>query len=232
MINANFVKPQYDTATCFANIPPTIIHLLTGEDTPNRLPADRFGDLPQRYQKVVLLFVDAFGWRFFEKYAERSVFLQEIIKNGAVAKLTSQFPSTTAAHVTCIHSGLPVGQHGVFEWQYYEPKLDAMIAPLLFSFAGTMERETLNSTGISARDLVPNHTIYQTMQQYGVQSYIAQFAAYAKSPYSEIIGQGSQIIPYGTLPEILTNLRLALVQSPSPAYFMIYFGNIDSIGHH
>ena len=232
MTNANFIKPQYDSATCFANIPPTIIHLLTGEDTPNRLPREIFGDLPQRYQKVVLLFVDAFGWHFFEKYAERSVFLQEIIKNGAVAKLTSQFPSTTAAHVTCIHSGLPVGQHGVFEWQYYEPKLDAMITPLLFSFAGTMERETLKPTGISARDLVPNHTIYQTLQQHGVQSFIAQFAAYAQSPYSELIGQGSRIVPYMTLPEILTNLRLALIQSHSPTYFMLYYGSIDGVAHH
>ena len=54
-----------------------------------------------------------------------------------VEKLTAQFPSTTAAQITTIHTGQTVGEHGLFEWNYYEPVLDAVIAPLLFSFAGS-----------------------------------------------------------------------------------------------
>ena len=51
---------------------------------------------------MVLFFVDAFGWRFFAPRAESYPFLADIGRQGAVAQLTSQFPSTTAAHVTAL----------------------------------------------------------------------------------------------------------------------------------
>ena len=50
----------------------------------------------------VFLFIDAFGWKFFEKYKNRYPFLQRFIDNGVVSKITAQFPSTTAAEVTTI----------------------------------------------------------------------------------------------------------------------------------
>src|SRR5438046_5084031 len=135
------VKPLYDSY-CFSNIPQTIEFLLTGEGQ-SGLPLDVFGSLPTRYDKVILFFVDAFGWRFFERYAEKYEFLKTMLAHGVVSKMTSQFPSTTAAHATCIHTGLNVGQSGVYEWNYYEPMVDEIISPLLFSYAGDKERNTL-----------------------------------------------------------------------------------------
>src|SRR6266581_4409859 len=131
--NDQFAKPLYDSY-CFSQIPQTIYHLLTGDEQPG-LPISVLGDLPRRFDKVILMFVDGFGWRFFERYAEKYPFLKTILAQGIISKMTSQFPSTTAAHVTCIHTGLNVGQSGVYEWHYYEPLLDEIIAPLLFSLA-------------------------------------------------------------------------------------------------
>ena len=93
---------------------------------------------------MVLFLVDAFGWRFFERFQD-AAFIQRMAKHGRIEKLISQFPSTTAAHVTTIHTGWPVGQSGVYEWYYYEPQLDAIIAPLLFSFAGSPNPDTFTS---------------------------------------------------------------------------------------
>jgi predicted AlkP superfamily pyrophosphatase or phosphodiesterase len=229
MLNSNFIKPQYE-ANCFANIPQTVIHLLTGTGEPT-LPATVFGDLPQRYDTVILFFIDAFGWRFFEQYAGDYPFLQEISQAGVVSKLTSQFPSTTAAHVTCIHTGLTVGQSGVYEWQYYEPQLDAIITPLLFSYAGTTQRDTLKPTHIDPKRLYPTQTIYQKLQQHGVKAYLFQYHAYAHSTYTDIISAGAEIVPYKTLPEALVNLRLRLSRQTSPSYFFLYYSPIDAIGH-
>ncbi|MFL5703143.1 MAG: phosphodiesterase, partial [Ktedonobacteraceae bacterium] len=88
-----FIQPLY-ASYCFANIPQTIMYLLTGQGT-SALPLDVFGKLPTKYEKVILFFVDAFGWRFFERYAEKYAFLKTVLDAGVVSKMTSQFPSTT-----------------------------------------------------------------------------------------------------------------------------------------
>src|SRR5437588_11168228 len=105
-----FVKPLYQSY-CFANLPTTIQYLLSGHGQ-SALPLDVFGPLPTRYNKVVLIFLDAFGWRFFGQYADRYPLLKTILQQGMVSKLISQFPSATAAHVTCINTGLNVAQRG------------------------------------------------------------------------------------------------------------------------
>lgn len=64
MLDPNFIKPQYESY-CFANIPQTIKYLLTGTET-SLLPAEVLGELPHKYDRVILFFIDAFGWQFFE----------------------------------------------------------------------------------------------------------------------------------------------------------------------
>ena len=229
MLNNNFIKPDYDRA-CFAHIPQTITYLLTGAGA-CPLPPEAFGRLPRQYERVVLFFIDAFGWQFFEKYHDNYPFLKEISRHGVVSRLTAQFPSTTAAHVTCIHTGQPVGQSGVYEWFYYEPQLDALIAPLLFSFAGNTRRDTLKSTQIDPKTLYPTQTIYQTLQRQGISSYIFQHRDYTPTVYSDIIAQGAKVSPYKTLSEALVNVRQILTQSQPGSYIFLYFDKIDAIGH-
>ena len=132
--SSSFCKPLYDSY-CFSRIPATIEYLLTGKKLLT-LPKDCLQVQDHPYDMVVLFFIDGFGWTFFEKYQDKYPFLFRFVKEGIVSKITSQFPSTTAAHVTTINSGEEVGQTGVYEWFYYEPIVDRMIAPLLFSYAG------------------------------------------------------------------------------------------------
>ena len=86
-MNEQFIKPRYDTGG-FAVIPDRVKTAFTSGT----------------YDAVVLFLVDAFGWRFFERFQE-TPFIKRIAKHGSIEKLTSQFPSTTAAHVTTIHTG-------------------------------------------------------------------------------------------------------------------------------
>src|SRR5712691_9323918 len=201
-----FVMPLYDSY-CFANLPQTIEFLLSGRGQ-NGFPPDVFGSLPTSYNKVILFFIDAFGWRFFAKYAEKYEFLKTVLKYGVVSKLTSQFPSTTAAHVTCIHTGLNVGQSGVYEWHYYEPLLDEIIAPLLFSLARDKSRDTIKQfrPSLPSSSLFPQQTLYNTLANQGVASHILQYYAYTPSTYSDIVFRGATVHPYRSITDGLTLL--------------------------
>ncbi|HET9947092.1 MAG TPA: alkaline phosphatase family protein [Patescibacteria group bacterium] len=224
----HFRKPLYDSY-CFSNIPQTVLSLLVPTEK-TVLPKDSLEGLEENYDKVVLFLIDGFGWEFFNRYKEKYPFLKRIIDSGVASKLTTQFPSTTSAQVTTIHSGQTVGQHGLYEWFYYEPKVDRIIAPLLFSFAGDKERETLLKAGMSAADIVPTPSIYQQLADKGIPSFSYQSSEYALSPYSKAALVGATMFSYQSLPEALVTLKRD-IENQQKGYFFFYFSKIDTMSH-
>ncbi len=225
--NKEFVKPLYDSY-CFSNLPKFIEWYFSGEGKPG-FPQDVFkGKLGKK--KILLFLADNFGWRFIEKYQDHP-FVKKLIKHGVLSKLTSQFPSTTAVHITTIHTGLSVGESGIYEWFVYEPKIDSTIAPLLFSYAQPdFVRDTLKGA-ISPEEIYPTQTLYKKLGNKGVNSYIFQYHEYTPSTYSNVVFQGAKIYPYRTLPEAVVSLFEALEQENNRGYFFIYSANMDSINH-
>jgi hypothetical protein len=230
-----FRRPLYESY-CFARLPATVKYLLFGreEDRGRALPADAYAGLPQQYDTVVLLFVDAFGWHFFDRVAEKYPFLERFRRQGRATPITSQFPSTTACHVTCIHTGVPVGQSGIFEWFYYEPRAGGVIAPLPFCYAGDKQRDTLRDEGLTAADIFPPGTLYQDLAGQGAASYVFQHSDYTPSTYSDYAFRGAEKVwPFKTMAEGLTNLVHQL-KAPSDAakrYFFLYTDGVDHLGH-
>ncbi len=212
-MNETFVKPRYDSGG-FAGIP-------------NRIK-DAFAS--KKYDAVVLLFVDAFGWRFYERFQD-AAFIKRIAKHGRIEKLTSQFPSTTAAHVTTLHTGLPVGVTGVHEWFYYEPKVDRIIAPLLFSVAGTKGRDTLSVKNVKAAELYPKGIFYPELKKMGVDSFNFGLRDYTPSTYGNVVMAGSEMRSFKTLSEAFVNMGMLLKEQKNPTYIQLYFDKIDSIAH-
>jgi len=209
----DFIKPRYDSGG-FAG-------------TPNRIK-EAFAS--KKYDAVVLFFIDALGWRFYERFQD-APFIKRIEKHGKIEKLTSQFPSTTAAHVTTMHTGLPVGESGVHEWYYYEPLVDRIISPLLFSFAGTKERDTLNITKVNPELIYPKGTLYTELKKMGVESFNFGLRDFTPSTYSKVVMKASEIRSYKTLSEAFVNIGQLLQKKTSPAYIHLYFDRIDSIAH-
>jgi predicted AlkP superfamily pyrophosphatase or phosphodiesterase len=212
-MSSEFTRPRYDESG-FASLPQRIAGLLASG----------------RYRAVVLFLIDGFGWRFLDRF-QGEPFLLQAGREGRVAKLSSQFPSTTAAHLTTIHTGMPVGEHGIFEWIYYEPDLDAVIAPLLFSFAGTPLRDTLKPAGVKPRRLYPARTLYRDLKKRGVSTVIFQHREYTPSTYSEAVFAGAKARGYRTLPEALVNLAEAIARTDSTSYFFLYYDRVDALCH-
>src|SRR3954452_10146140 len=74
------VRPLAEGYT-FAALPATIGRLLLGRGT-GGLPRAALGDAPDRVDRVVLVLLDAFGWRFFVRHADDHPLLRRFLSRG------------------------------------------------------------------------------------------------------------------------------------------------------
>jgi Type I phosphodiesterase / nucleotide pyrophosphatase len=226
---AGTVRPLAEGYT-FAALPATVERLLLGRGD-GGLPGGALGDAPARVDRVVLVLLDAFGWRFLERHADRHPLLRRLLEHGTVAKLTTQFPSTTTAHVTTLHTGRPVAEHGLYEWNLYEPSLDALVTPLMFSFAGDPRRDTLRVFRPDLHALYPASTLYRRLGAEGVRSVAFHPASFAPSTYDGVLLDGATVHPYATLDEAFAGLAGALHAGARPVYGYVYIDTLDATGH-
>jgi hypothetical protein len=223
------VRPLADGYT-FAALPPTVERLLVGRGN-GGLPPAALGDAPERVERVVLVLLDAFGWRFLERHADRHPLLRRFLDDGTVAKLTTQFPSTTTAEITTLHTGRPVAEHGLYEWNLYEPSLDALVTPLMFSFAGDPARDSLSVFRPDLRALYPADTLYRRLAGEGVRSVAFHPASFAPSTYDGVLLDGATVHPYAALDDALDALVRTLRTGRLPVYAYVYIDTLDATGH-
>jgi hypothetical protein len=197
----HFVRPLYDSYG-FARFP-ALVQALFAEGDAAPVARDLLGPLAGDYQHVVLVLIDAFGWRFVEKYADAYPFLRRFFDEGVVTRTTAQFPSTTSAHLTTLHSGLEVGQSGVYEWFMYEPTLDTIIAPLLYSYAGDDDPNQLAGTALTPYMIFPRTDYYDRLTARGVRSFMFGDGAYSPSAFSMAVNTSAKIVPFGTYADSL-----------------------------
>src|SRR4051794_5351620 len=224
------VLPLADGYT-FAALPVTIERLLLGHAGEPGLPRAALGDAPDRAERVVLVLLDAFGWRFFARHADRHPLLRRFLADGTVAKLTSQFPSTTTAHVTTLHTGRPVAEHGLYEWNLYEPAIDALVTPLMFAFAGDGRRDTLRVVRADPRAMYPGDTFYRRLAGAGVRCLAFQPASFAPSTYDGVLLDGAEAHPYPDIGAAFGALAEALRTARAPVYAYVYIDAVDAAGH-
>jgi hypothetical protein len=190
----------------------------------------RFDELPglveaklAEHARVALVYFDAFGWRFLERHADHPLFAR-----ADVERWSACFPSTTTVHSTTIHSGLPLGEHGLYEWNVYEPRLDRLVTPLWFCFAGDDRPGTLVDAGFDAHDLFPKQTLYRRLLP--VPSHVAMPAGIARSETSKRLLRPATVHPFDDSAEGLALLCGAL-EAEERAYGTIYFGDADALMH-
>ena len=209
----------------FAALPATVARLLTG--TPGGFPDALLGGAPARIERVAVVLLDAFGWRFVQRHDTHPL-LRRIADRGTVTRIDSQFPSTTTAHVTTVHTGKPVGEHGLYEWNVYEPALDDVITPILYGRAGEFTPDGLRGSGLPIEAIVPPGTLYGRLAEHGVRSVVLQPSLFSPSTFDSVALAGAELRPYGSFAEGATMLAEALAE---PGYAYLYWHEIDALGH-
>jgi hypothetical protein len=225
------LKPVYADYS-FGNISNTIQYLLTGEKFGPLLPEDCFGGTYPTPEKVVLFFIDAFGWRSWQRYLGHVAPMRRVLEDGVLTPISALFPSTTSASVTRLNLGVLPARHAIYEWNIYIPAYGEVVYPLLFSPLGTHARNRCVEKGYDATALFAVHeTVHERLARHGVRSLQFTHASHLDSAYNVVASQGAELVPHQTLPQGMLQLRQAVEATSGKAWFSLYWPSIDSIAH-
>jgi hypothetical protein len=228
---AGFVFPLHG-GFCFSGLPGSIERLFGSGGSQYALPEVCFAGVPPR-RRVVLFFLDAFGWAFIERHRSHPG-VRLFFEHGRVSLLTSQFPSSTGAHVTTLKSGLSVGATGVPSLAYFDPLAGGVMNPFKYSLVGSKGQiEGLRQRGVDPHKVFPFETLYTRLGRAGVRSCCVFDQRLAVSSFSAVMNQGAQAVPFVGPHQIPDLLRLVLSEhSAGGATFVeVYVDQLDAIGH-
>lgn len=224
----NFIYPFYEKY-CFSNIPSTILSFFGIKTKRPTLPSELYEEKIEGSNKVVLFLIDALGYNQWIRY--NNEFFRTFTQKGLVSPITTIFPSTTAATITTISSGLTPQEHGLPEWNVYFKEIDMIIDTLPFRPLGDKNRDSLLEKKVNPKILFDSRTIYQKLKNSRIKSFVFKNKSYAESVYSKLIDKGSEVISFINISDLAVNLRKRLEKEKGPAYIFIYYDCVDSMQH-
>ncbi len=220
----------------FSLIPATIKKLLGLKVAEDKVLPNDIIDTSKSYKKLVLFVLDAFGWNLLQKYKEEFPELKRIVSYSNCQKINSQFPSTTAAHITTLQTGLPVSQHGIFEWRIYDPNINDIIMPMKFSTNRVNKKESLvdNLGDTSVQEILSgkeNSSFINDLEGEGVESYTFNIKELKDTTYTKHFFGGANFESFKDVAEGLYNLTESIKRVDQRSLFYFYYGAIDSVSH-
>ena len=225
------LRPIYDDYS-FGNIPNTIEYLLTGARRGPLLPPDCFGGTYPRPDKVVLFFIDSFGWQFWQDYQARFRATSRVVEQGTLTPVSALFPTTTAASVSTMNVGVLPSQHALYEWNIYIPAYGEVIQSLAFAPLGRHPNDACLRKGYDPGKLLEVHeTVHQRLALHGVHSLQFAHRSYATSAYNSAASAGAKVVRHGTPAEGLVQLKELLLATRGKAWFNFYWAALDTIAH-
>ena len=223
-LGGGLLKPIYADYS-FGNISNTIEYLLTGAERDRLLPALCFGGTYPSPQKIVLFFVDSFGWQFWRQYLNRFRTLRLVAEQGTLTPISSLFPSTTAASVSTLNLGVLPAQHALYEWNIYIPAYGEVIQSLAFTPLGRHPPDACVGLGYDPGKLLEVHeTLHQRLGRAGVRSIQFAHRSYATSAYNSVASAGAEIVRHGTLAEALVQLKESLLANTRQGVAQLLLG--------
>ena len=178
---------------------------------------------------MILLLCDGLGYNEWTRQASKG-FVGSISTKGSVRPITTVFPSTTAAALTTVSTGLTPQEHGLPEWYVYMEEIGDIIVTLPFSRVGDRGRDTLEGE-FNPKALFNGKTIFQQLREEGIGSTSLTSRMLAYTTYSTVSRVGSELLPYNAASDLTVSLRHLVERSRGKNLFYAYWSFVDTIEH-
>jgi hypothetical protein len=171
------------------------------------------------HRHVLLMVIDGLGEAMLGTHASCPTF-----RAHRRAALSSVFPTTTAAGITCFLTGHTPVRHGLTGWHVYLEPLGCVMAVL-------PGRPRGDGPHYGDLDQTPRHLLglEPLFERLPVASTCVSPAAIADSPFNRSVTGAARSLVYEDLPGFFHETRCAVLDRPGFTY--AYWPELDSLGH-
>lgn len=171
-----------------------------------------------RVASVVLVIVDGLGAISLRAHAGHARTLAGGMARKDVAY--SVFPTTTAAALTSILTGVWPGAHGLVGYRVRDPGRDVLVNQL----------SGWESDGLDPHTWQPAPTIFERASAAGHPTFAVGIAAYERSGFTQATLRGAQFVPAATAADRV-RIALELAATNPGALVYCYLPEADKAGH-
>lgn len=175
----------------------------------------------RRARRVVLLLIDGLGLDFLLRQAPDSV-----LRRHLRGQLDSVFPTTTAAAVTSVTTGIAPQQHAITGWFMWLRELGMVTSILPFrSRAGGCD---LERAGFAAQTFLGAPSLFAEL---ACTSAVLSPARIADSTFSQASSGPARRIGYHDLEDLFARLTSLVTAADAPRFIYAYWPEFDSLAH-
>ncbi len=175
---------------------------------------------------VVLIVIDGFGAESL-RWAQAQGAIEHFTQAQMHAEMTSVFPSTTAAALPTLQTGLAPAQHGMAGYTMYLQAQQAAINMITWKPVGGMP---VRLPLPDPRGFLRVPTIYDLLERLDIPSTIVSNVAFADSALTRVQSPG---VPYSghRTPAEFAGLLLREVEKPGRRFVFGYWDGFDALSH-
>jgi predicted AlkP superfamily pyrophosphatase or phosphodiesterase len=226
--NKNYIYPDYTNS--LVNIPHSVLQHFGLNHQKPALQSPLLKNI-QDCSKLILFAVDGFGYNFFKNEAIHYPFFSTIEEKGLSEKITSVFPSTTAAGITSLHTGLTPKEHGLLKWNLYFHEVDAIVQPLPYKTVQTDYHPSGIELPKDTKMLFTGKTVHELLHDRGIPSYYFIPKLFKDAVYTKAMAKGATIVQYVAMTDLFISLKSIVQSTQGKVFYYIYWGSIDTEEH-
>jgi predicted AlkP superfamily pyrophosphatase or phosphodiesterase len=172
---------------------------------------------------VVVFLVDGLGWNLLHRHADCAPFLA----GSSRSQLTVGFPTTTAASIASLGTGLPTGQHGLTG---YTSRVEGLSEPINWlSWRGVTTGRDLSDT-VVASEVQPQPPVFERAEAAGITASVVSAARFRGTGLTVAALRGGTYRPVLTAADSIATVAAAAAGS-RPALIYCYSPDLDLVGH-
>ncbi len=231
-----WVLPHY-AGLSIANLPATIAALL-GTDLPGALPPlprELWSDWLPGLRRVVLLILDALGYRLLQgmQAAGEGRPFSNLEGAGRLIPLTSVVPSTTDAALISLRSGRPPAEHGWLAYEIYLRELGIAANAIQLRTVWGGNNDLLVDLGLDPEGIVTVPSMAEHLATAGIPSRGVLAHYLRNSGFTKMLYRGTtEVRGHAQASDLWVQLRHLLADTRGQRTFLSgYWGGLDTVAH-